>query len=54
MKYWERGFPKKFRDTRDKLAKEGIKFVNVETANEKLWMRAKKKVYQLSLMCLMM
>ena len=54
MEYWERGFPVKFRDTRDKLEKEGIKFVNVKTADEKIWMRAKKKVYQLSLMCLMM
>ena len=36
MKYWERGFPVKFRDTRDKLEKEGIQFVNAKAADEQI------------------
>ena len=36
MKYWERGFPIKFRDTRDKLEKYGVQFVSAKTADEQI------------------
>ena len=36
MKYWIRGFPKKYRDTYDKLEKEGFKFESVKTEHEEI------------------
>eukprot|EP00973_Karenia_brevis_P050826 7059025-Karenia_brevis.AAC.1 len=36
MKYWIRGFPKKYRDTYNKLEKEGFKFESVKTADEEI------------------